>query len=153
MPRSNAIVEYLRENGPSPYSDLPYDIGFTDKVAGARKFDITSNTYGSTQSTGGSTTPVYYLDDHNPIAVVDTWVSHNKHVIDAKSGPGFIQSFDRTDPDFADAITTVARHHYDCISPNPGGGDPDPGGDCPYCADEYDQYLPQHLRDGCDAFD
>lgn len=74
--RGSANVEILRNNGPTPISELPQGLSPEDRGNGIWKFDLNS---GSTQP---ATAMCYLRDEHAPELVIRRFFEENPHVLE-----------------------------------------------------------------------
>lgn len=104
-------IEHLRENGPSTYDELPNgSISTYDRMNGVWKFDILGRPGGggSTYSTGGQITIVYYLrHEHSKKAVVEKFLEVNPGFVEKKSRQGVRSMMRRQGTEWHDAIDEV----------------------------------------------
>lgn len=106
MPSDN--IKYLKENGPSPISELPHNkIYVEDRVAGVWKFKVSGKTAGGV----GTIYSVYYLQEHDPEEVVRAWVEANEEVIESNSLQTLVKILNRQGSEFQDAISIVIREY------------------------------------------
>lgn len=80
--KGSANIEKLRNNGPTPVTELPQGRSTKDRQRGVWKFDINS----------GSTKPadaIYYLDgEHAPELVIRRFFQQNPHVLEYRDAHG-----------------------------------------------------------------
>lgn len=134
------VYIYLANNGPTPYVELPKKVGPGDRECGVRKLVVTTNAQGSTQSGGGRTNGVYYIEGkHEVNSVTRAWVDANQSTVEAVSGWSLLQ---RCPEPFRTALKEEIE--YD----NPGNGDGNNGStdmDCPFCGEGGIKSIPDHL--------
>lgn len=94
-------VRYLRENGPTPSSEMPLGSSVSDREHGMWRFVMNSG-QGSTD-TAGATEAVYYLDEqHDPESVLRTFFKTNDALVQNKSRHGITLGVRNHNPNWVD---------------------------------------------------
>lgn len=89
MPRSNMIVDYLQEHGPTPKPELPRKIMVTDKQRGVWIFRVHSSSAAPGDGSGGQITNIAWLPDyHDKVTVVKTFLEANPAQVEPKTRQG-----------------------------------------------------------------
>lgn len=80
--QGSANIEFLRENGPTPSSELPQDRSMKDRELGMWKFHITSG------AVKPSDDILYLHGEHSPELVIRRFFEHNPHVLEYRDPHG-----------------------------------------------------------------
>ena len=140
---TQTIYEALRRKGPSTPDELGMSsISIETRQAHADLMRL--------QVRGGKNSPVLYCEGiHDERDVVRRYIEVNPHVVD-KPFHAVTMAFGDYSDDMRDAWREIGDEYVDRRSNN-GGADGGRGGTCPLCEEDYDDTLPAHLGDNCDA--
>lgn len=138
-------VEYLREHGPVPVSELPQSTSPSDKIDGLSTFRVRGAPASSTgNKIGGMPADIAYLvDDHDEYEVLETWIEANPKAVETKTRRGLRRILRRHGRSWHDAVDELLP------SQQKGniGAVGDTGAECPLCGDELaaSHMIPVHI--------
>lgn len=112
-------IEYLRDNGPAPLADLPYDqLSIGDRQAGAARFKLQIRSRGDGPSSMHQDWTIAYLfGDHDKRAVAEAWLRENAEYFGEHSGQNILSAVARSagrswvDP-FRDAMVDLGDTEF-----------------------------------------
>jgi len=142
---SNNVHQYLVQHGPSIRQHLPRRPDVHARQYGVNSFNIKGGGRCAETRTDGITTPVYYVEDyHTAEEVLAYWADENENQL-AATGVRAIHM--RICVNHSDRWKQASREVLD-LDGEYDGGHPsrDHGGICSRCGNEYEGYLPTHLR-------
>lgn len=95
-------IQYLRENGPTRYSDLPgHQLSTPDRMRGAARVHLKSRASGPGYRSGGQHDPVAYLmDEHDPRDVIEEYHDANPGIVEGTNQSGLTQYWGNVGSEF-----------------------------------------------------
>lgn len=138
--QADTAKKILCNNGPQPHSKIG-NIGPKLRQDGVKKFNINVGMCGSSPT-------VYYIEKkHKPKAVIQTWLDEHRMAKNEFSAASIHQKISK----FGDQWKEASRELFGPHKRPTGNTDPDPdqGGICPLCKNNFDYTLPKHLQE-CD---
>jgi len=138
---TNKVIQTLKENGPLPHRELPYNPSGENTRRQTRKLKASPSCSGSSKTSAGRVQPIYYLESHDKTAVLRTWLDENPGLTTGTT-PHAVRNILPTK--WGEAFSEVWPEYWDEYGMEPFNGDPT-GGECPMCGTEFESNLPDHL--------
>lgn len=122
--KHNKNAAYLETNGPTAHDHLPYKPGVdAQRIHGIQRFRVIGGRVGGGDRIGGQTSPVYYLKEHEPKAVVRRWFGVNPRVRRQNNPKSIQRRLLRTKREWKDAYNVVLEEEFgeNCLGTGSGG--------------------------------
>lgn len=141
-------IEYLREHGPTPGPELPGQRKPKHRARGIRILRV-SGTSAQTE-TGERMKSIYYFDEHDPVAVIETFCEAHPELTARVSKERFTRMFGNHGREWKAAARQIAEDRdLESHTANGSAFDADDERICPACGEDVDVPLPTHLRQDC----